>query len=55
MLPGIDNPGNHSLPPFYSNNMLSQLKYYYITLASLGRLYSCRCEYHYEVIVGAIY
>ncbi len=41
MLPDIDNPGKHSLRPFYSN-MLPQFEYYYITLASPGRLYPCR-------------
>jgi hypothetical protein len=58
MLPGIDNPGKHSLRPFYSNIMLPQFEYYYITLASPGRLYPSRWRherYHCEVIIGAIY
>ncbi len=42
MLPGIDNPGKHSLQPFYSNIMSPQFEYYYIALASPGRLYPCR-------------
>ncbi len=42
MLPGIDNPGKHSLRPFYSNIMSPLFEYYYITLASPGRLYPCR-------------
>ncbi len=37
MLPGIDNPGKHSLRLFYSNIMSPQFEYYYITLASPGR------------------
>ncbi len=42
MLPGIDDPGKHSLQPFNSNITLPQFKYYYITLASPGWLYPCR-------------
>ncbi len=56
MLPGIDDPGKHSLRPFYSNILSPQFEYYYITLAPPGRLYPCRwCHerYHCEVIVGA--
>ncbi len=42
MLPGFDNPGKHSLGPFYSNIIPYQFEYYYNTLASPGRLYPCR-------------
>ncbi len=59
MLPGtIDNPGKHSLRSFYSNIMSPQFEYYFITLASPGRLYPCRwhhARYHCKVIVGATY
>jgi hypothetical protein len=58
MLPGVDNPGKHSLQLFYSNIMSPQFEYYYITLVSPGRLYPCRwhhTRYHCEVIVGATY
>jgi hypothetical protein len=58
MLPDIDNPGKHSLLPFYSNIMMPQFEYYYIPLASPGRLYPCRwrhTRYHCEVIACATY
>jgi hypothetical protein len=58
MLPGIDNPGRHSLRSFYSNIILPQFEYYYITLASPGRLYPCRWHHardQCKVIVGATY
>ncbi len=58
MLPGIDDPGKHSSAMVLFKHYVSSVEYYYITLASPGRLYPCRwchTRYHCEVIVGAIY
>ncbi len=42
MLPGIDNPGKHSSATVLFEYYVSSVEYYYITLASPGRLYPCR-------------
>ncbi len=58
MLPGINDPGKHSSATVLFEHYVSSVEYYYITLASPGRLYPCRRHHarnHCEVIVGATY
>ncbi len=58
MLPGIDDPGKHSSVTVLFEYYVSSVEYYYIILASPGRLHSCRwhhARYHCKVIVGATY
>ncbi len=42
MLSGIDDPGKHSSATVLFKHYVSSVEYFYITLASPGRLYPCR-------------